>query len=136
MRAETSTHSANCAADRRDSSGAALGPVLDMLVTVQSGAQFACQDCRHLCRGAEAVSLGPCQKTLEILQLQFIDKVFDVCCAGPASSGAVGEETVELPQVQPVEHGHYSCHARRCAATGARWFRRQKTVKVPQLQYI
>ena len=43
---------------------------------------------RHLCRGADAVSLGPfVQKTIEILQLQFIDKVFDVCCAGPAVLG-------------------------------------------------
>ena len=53
--AETGTHSANCAADRRDSSGAALGPVLDMPV-VQRGAQFACQGRRHLCRGADADS--------------------------------------------------------------------------------
>ena len=45
--AETGTHSANCAADRRDSSGAALGPVLDMPVVVQR---------RHLCRGADADS--------------------------------------------------------------------------------
>ena len=57
---------------------------------------------RHLCRGAEAVSLGLVLKTNEILQLQFIDKVVDFCCAGPSSSGAVGEETVELPQLQLV----------------------------------
>ena len=42
LRAETSTHSANFAALRRDSSGAALGLVLDMPV-VQRGAQFACR---------------------------------------------------------------------------------------------
>ena len=36
----------------------------------------------------------------EILQLQYIDKMVDVCCAGPASSGR--EETVEIPQLQPV----------------------------------
>ena len=35
MRAETSPHSANCAADCRDSSGAAHAPVLDMPVIVQ-----------------------------------------------------------------------------------------------------
>ena len=35
MCAETRTHSANCAVLRRDSSGAALGPVLDMPVIVQ-----------------------------------------------------------------------------------------------------
>ena len=34
-------------------------------------------------------------------------------------SGAVGEETVELPQVQPVEHGHCRSHAHRCATTAA-----------------
>ena len=67
------------------------------------------------------------QKTIEILQLQFIDKVFD---------SAVGEETVELSQLQLVEPGHCRARARRCATTAARWFRRQKTVKVPQLQYI
>ena len=57
-------------------------------------------------------------------QLQFIDKV-------SSKSGAVGEETVELPQLQPIEHGH----CRRCATTDAGCFRRRKTVKVLQLQY-
>ena len=56
---ETGTHSENCAADRRVSSGAALGPVLDMPVTVQRGAQFACRGRRHLRRGADADSYGP-----------------------------------------------------------------------------
>ena len=105
---------------------------------------------RHHC-----LSLGPVQKTTE--------KVFDVCCAGPASSGAVGEETVELPLLQPVEHGHCRCHARRCAPTDAGvvhvpvvqvvvWVRPfldkvvdmllcattgvLRTVKVPQIQFI
>ena len=54
-------------------------------------------------------------------------------CRSSKFSDAVGEETVELPQLQ---HGHCRCHARRCATTDAGWFRRQKTVKVPQLQYI
>ena len=40
------------------------------------------------CRGAEADSHGRVQRTLEIL-LQYIDKVIDVCCAGPANSCAV-----------------------------------------------
>ena len=40
------------------------------------------------CRGAEAGSHGPVQITIEIL-LQYIDKVIDVCCAGPANSCAV-----------------------------------------------
>ena len=39
---------------------------------------------------------------LEILQLQYIDKMVDVCCAGPASSGSGREETVEIPQLQPI----------------------------------
>ena len=43
--AQTCTHSAN---------GAALGPVLDMPVVVQRHVHS-----RQLCRGAEAVSLGP-----------------------------------------------------------------------------
>ena len=40
MRAETRSHSANCADDRRESSGAALGPVLDMSVVVLAHRQF------------------------------------------------------------------------------------------------
>ena len=78
------THSANCAADRRDSSGSALGPVLDMPVIVQRRcAVRGRQGRRHLCHGADADSFGPSiQKLMEILQLQFIDKVVDVCCAG------------------------------------------------------
>ena len=39
---------------------------------------------------------------LEILQLQYIDKMVDVCCAGPASSGSGREETVDIPHLQPV----------------------------------
>ena len=100
MWAETGTHSANCAADRRVSSGAALGLVLDMPV-VQRGAQFACQGRRHLCRGADADRFVPSvQKIIEILQLQYIDKVIDVGFAGPAVFGAIVEETVELPQLR------------------------------------
>ena len=55
--------------------------------------------------GAEAASYGfTVQNTLEILPMQYIDKVIDVCCAGPAnSSGSVVEETAELPQLQLVE---------------------------------
>ena len=82
-------------------------PLLDRFLDMPVSVRRWCtvpgrQGRRHFCRGAEAVSLGPSvQKSIEILQLQFIDKVFDVCCAGPAgSSGAVGEETVEIPQLQ------------------------------------
>ena len=67
-------------------------PLLDRFLTCpllcNVGVQFACQGRQHLSRGADAVSLGlSVQKTIEILQLQFIDKVFDVCCAGPAVLG-------------------------------------------------
>ena len=41
------------------SSGAALGPVLDIPVIVQRGAQFVFQGRRHLRRGADADSYGP-----------------------------------------------------------------------------
>ena len=99
--AETGTHSANCAADRRDSSGAALGPVLDMPV-VQRGAQFACRGRRHLRRGADADSYGPSfRKNLEFLQLQYIDKVIDVGFAGPAVPRCCrGGGSRELPQLR------------------------------------
>ena len=51
-------------------------------------------------RGAEAVSFG--SETIEILHLQFIDMVSDVCCAGPAISGADWEKTAAIPQLQLV----------------------------------
>ena len=56
---------------------------------------------RHPCRGANAVSLGPeiPQKTIEILTLQYIDKVTDVVQVLQSSS-AVVEETADLPQLR------------------------------------
>ena len=47
-------------------------------------ARLVCFLRRHLCRGAEADAHGPVQETIEILQLQYTDKVIDVFCAGPA----------------------------------------------------
>ena len=47
-------------------------------------ARLVCFVRRHLCRGAEADSHGPVQDTIEILQLQYTEKVIDVFCAGPA----------------------------------------------------
>ena len=41
-------------------------------------------------------------RTMVLLQLQFIDMVFDVCCAGPAISGADWEKTAAFPQLQLV----------------------------------
>ena len=38
---------------------------------------------------------------VETLQLQHIDKMVDVRCAGPASVGFGREDTVEFPQLQP-----------------------------------
>ena len=39
-------------------------------------------------------------------QLQHVDKVIDVRCAGPASSSAVCEETVEIHSCSPSSSGH------------------------------
>ena len=72
-------HSANCAGDRRDSSGAALGLVLDMPVVVhRSGANFAVVKVVDISVVAERQFpfVLTVQKTTVILQLQFIDKVF------------------------------------------------------------
>ena len=82
-------------------------PLLDMPVIVQRQVRSSCsQGRRHLCRGADAVSLLflTVQKTIVILQLQFIDKVFDVCCAGPS---------VKVPQLQnsSFERGRCPCCA-------------------------
>ena len=78
--AVTCSHSANCADDRRDFPGAALGPVIDMPVAVQ----------RHMhsprvSRSSTSLSwrrgflLGPeCSGNHVIHQLQSIEKVVDV----------------------------------------------------------
>ena len=94
------------------------------------------------------------QKTIEMLQLQYIDKVIDVCCAGPASSSAICEETVEIRQLQLVEFWTRLLHA-RCVQRQVPWWsmswrssstvmdvpvilqrRRVATVEVPQIQFI
>ena len=55
---------------------------------------------------------------IEILQLQYIDMVVDVGCAGPAfSPGFVVQETAELPQLQ---HGPCRSHA-RCVQRQMPW---------------
>ena len=95
--------SANCAADRRDSSGAVLGPVLDMPVIVQRDAQFVLQGRRHLRCGADADSYGPSiQKNIEILQLQYIDKVIDVGFAGRAVPRCIRGGDSRAPTVAPT----------------------------------
>ena len=133
---ETGTHSANCAADRRVSSGAALGPVLDMPVILQRGAQFACRGRRHLCRGADADPFGPSvQKIIEILQLQYIDKVIDVGFAGPAvprcKRGGDSRAPTDAPLSMDTVVAMPVVVQRQLP-----WFRRQKTAQVPQLQYF
>ena len=55
------------------------------------------------CHGAEDVSLGPVQQTIEILQLQSIDQVFDVLVVQFQQIRAKSWETVEIPQLQLVE---------------------------------
>ena len=57
---------------------------------------------------------------VEFLQLQYIDKMFDVRCAGPASSGSGRENTVEFPQLQPVSWT-WSFTRPLCATTVAQW---------------
>ena len=52
---------------------------------------------RHLCRGAEANSHGPVQETIEILPLQYIDKVIDVLVVPVQCPSAGVEKTAELP---------------------------------------
>ena len=40
-------------------------------------------------------------------------------------------ETVEIPQLQLVDCGHCRSHARRCAMTGAEWFRHPENCEGP-----
>ena len=66
---------------------AALGKVVNIPVPVQTPIPM----------------VQPVQQTIEISQLQF-DKIIDVpVCASCRFSGALSEETVELPQLQLVE---------------------------------
>ena len=73
------THSANCAGDRRDSSGAALALVLDMPVVVHRQVPTVVKvvDISVVAQRPFPLVLTV-QKTIVILQLQFTDKVFDV----------------------------------------------------------
>ena len=90
-----------------------LGSVIDMPVIARQGR-------RHPCRDAEALLMVQVIfQTTEIPQLQSIETVFDVCCAGPAISGADWEKT-----------GNFSCNSLLhdvvatcplCATTDAWW---------------
>ena len=51
------------------------------------------------CRGAEASPMVPF--TIEVLQLQYIDKVVDVCCACPTVPGCSCREDSRAPTVAP-----------------------------------
>ena len=91
-----------------------------MPVIVQRGAQFACRGRRHLRRGADADSFGPSvQKIIEILQLQYIDKVIDIWVCRSCSSSVRSWRRQPSSHSCAVEHGHCRCHARRCATTAA-----------------
>ena len=53
---------------------------------------------------------------VEFLQLQYIDKMFDVRCAGPASSGSGRENTVEFHSYSPflgLGRSHARCVQRQ-----------------------
>ena len=70
--------------------------------------------------------LGPVQKTIEILPLQYIDKVIDVCCAGPTDSWCSLREDGRHPtgatlcsSLDKVVHSSWLCN------DSAVWFRRQ-----------
>ena len=71
--------------------------------------------------------------TTEILQMQHIDKVIDVYCAGLRC--ALSVETVEIPQLQHVSSRTMSLTYPLCSTTGA-GVEVQKTASVPQLQHI
>ena len=75
----------------------------------------------------------PARRTIETSQLQYASDRRCPCCAVPQFSSADVEETVELPQLRPVERGHCRAHARRCATTDAWWFRRHNCCDVARL---
>ena len=59
------------------------------------------QSCRLPCHGAEDVSLVLCSRPERFSQLQSIDRWSSSLCRS-CSSGTRREETVEIPQLQPV----------------------------------
>ena len=118
-------------------------PFLDWLLACPLLCNARCavhgrQGRRHLCRGADAVSHGAVQRTIVVLQLQFIDKVFDV-------SVVQVQQIPRVPSVRRQSRSH-SCNRRirawtrslKCPLCNDKcpWFSVQKTAKVPQLQYI
>ena len=91
-----------------------------MPVIVQRGAQFACGGRRHLRRGADADSYGPSiQKNIEILQLQYIDKMIDIWVCRSCSSSVQSWRRQLSSHSCADLRGHCRCHARRCATTAA-----------------
>ena len=88
------THSANCAADRRNSPGAVLGLVLDMPVVWASTGTWPTSLRQDLsrCDGGGA-------------SIQFIDKVVASLWTEPGTLG----QTVEIPQVQFLDSVFGDC---------------------------
>ena len=77
------------------------------------------------------------QKNIEIPQLQSIDQVLDVPVAQVQFfTGAGREKSIEIPQLHSSSVWTRSFTRPLCATTDAVCFRRQKTAKVPQLQYL
>ena len=92
----------------------------------------ACQGRSRHCRVAEAVSLRPVQQTTEIHQLQStLVQVQQILGCRPREIGR--DPTVALVVFVP---GKGRSHARCVQRQMPRWFRRQKTAQVPQLQYV
>ena len=83
---QTCTHSANCADDRRDSPGAALGPVLDMPVVLR----------RHMLTVGQVLQIPQLQPSCSCL-----DKVVDmpVVCNDRCPWFSM-QKTVKFPQLQ------------------------------------
>ena len=78
MCAETGNRSANCAAVRRVSSGAVLGLVVGVPVIVQRHFTVVKVVDIPVVAQMQFPLVLTVQKTIVILQLQFIDEVFDV----------------------------------------------------------
>ena len=111
--------------------GAVLGPARHARYCATPSVQSSRRCRRHPCRGADADSLG--QFSIVFLQLQYIDKVVDFCCAGPAVLESRCGGDSRAPTVCSLNSGQVvACPL--CATTGAGWFGVQKTAVVPQLQ--
>ena len=107
--------------------------------TISNCALWTGLTCPLLCMSRSSTSLVwrrrrfPWSVFPEILQLQYIDKVIDVCCAGPRCALSVGDSRVPTVAARFFSDQVVDIPVVSTTVVGVDV---QKTVTVPQLQHI